>query len=256
MGCLTAQVFRFSAGFSKSNDEKFRQLLEAVTKKLEIQVDLNESEQDLRWPDAKENGAKKRSYMSIGLGKIGRINEDKPCYFADDTVIQIATMTHDREELPLEFPNCTTPVSYRVSIYDGSTDEKVGVGSLIAKAGTLPLLLGSLYMEEMHVKEVKCHEQIVDGREWILEITTAECCSTVLLPAKVVQALNLNFKDIHSHVQAQRRFNGDTGIGPNYDALMVRRNALLMLQKRSLRANPAINHHHHEQLHLPQDWTY
>ncbi|KAI9180330.1 hypothetical protein LWI28_003630 [Acer negundo] len=87
MGCLTAQVFRFSAGFSKSNDEKFRQLLEAVTKKLEIQVDLNESEQDLRWPDAKENGAKKRSYMSIGLGKIGRIDEDKPCYFADDTVL-------------------------------------------------------------------------------------------------------------------------------------------------------------------------
>ncbi|KAK0581624.1 hypothetical protein LWI29_016033 [Acer saccharum] len=91
MGCPTAQVFRlpaksFSAGFSKSNDEKFRQLLEAVTKKLEIQVDLNESEQDLRWPDAKENGVMKRSYTSIGLGKIGRIDEDKPCYFADDMV--------------------------------------------------------------------------------------------------------------------------------------------------------------------------
>ncbi|KAI9156506.1 hypothetical protein LWI28_007749 [Acer negundo] len=81
-------------------------------------------------------------------------------------------------------------------------------------------------------------------------------CSTVLLPAKVVQALNLNFEDIHSHVQAQQRFNGGTDIGPNYDALMARRNALLMLQKRSLRADPAINHHHHEQLHLPQDWTY
>ncbi|KAK1570499.1 hypothetical protein Q3G72_002858 [Acer saccharum] len=78
----------------------------------------------------------------------------------------------------------------------------------------------------------------------------------VLLPAKVVQALNLNFEDIHSHVQAQQRYNGGTGIGPNYDALMARRNALLMLQKRSLRADPAINHHHHEQLHLPQDWTY
>ncbi|KAK2637471.1 hypothetical protein Ddye_032263 [Dipteronia dyeriana] len=74
-------------------------------------------------------------------------------------------------------------------------------------------------------------------------------CSTVLLPAKVVQALNLNFEDIHSYVS--------TGFGPNYDALMARRNALLMLQKRSLRADPAINHHHHhEQLHLPQDWTY
>ncbi|KAK2664823.1 hypothetical protein Ddye_003397 [Dipteronia dyeriana] len=92
MGCPTAQaLFRlpaknFSAGFSKSNDEKFRQLLEAVTKKLEIQMDLNEREQDFRWPDAKESGVMKRSYTSTGLGKIGRIDEDKPCYFADDMV--------------------------------------------------------------------------------------------------------------------------------------------------------------------------
>ncbi|KAK4841945.1 hypothetical protein QYF36_013040 [Acer negundo] len=70
---------------------------------------------------------------------------------------------------------------------------------------------------------------------------TGTGCSTVLLSAKVVQALNLNFEDIHSHVQAQQRFNGSTGIGPNYDALMARRNALLMLQNRSLKADHAIN---------------
>ncbi|KAL5733120.1 hypothetical protein ACOSP7_032459 [Xanthoceras sorbifolium] len=88
-------------------------------------------------------------------------------------------------------------------------------------------------------------------------------CSTVLLPAKVVQALNLNFEDMnshshghaHAHVQAhhQQRFNNSTGFGPNFDALMARRNALLTLQKRSLRPDPAALNH---ELHLPQDWTY
>ncbi|KAL5855286.1 hypothetical protein ACOSQ4_005088 [Xanthoceras sorbifolium] len=87
VGCPTAGLSRlpssFSVSVSKSNDEKFRQLLEAVTKKLESQVDLNEREQDLRWPAA---GAMKRSYTSVGLGKIGRIDEDKPCYFEGDRV--------------------------------------------------------------------------------------------------------------------------------------------------------------------------
>ncbi|KAI9181040.1 hypothetical protein LWI28_010753 [Acer negundo] len=46
-------------------------------------------------------------------------------------------------------------------------------------------------------------------------------CSIVLLQAKVVQALNLNFDDIHSHVQAQQRFNGGAGISPNYGDLSI-----------------------------------
>ena len=44
-------------------------------------------------------------------------------------------------ELPLEFPDGTTPVTCPVSIYDGSTDKQVGVGSLMAKGVTPPLLL-------------------------------------------------------------------------------------------------------------------
>ncbi|EEF30859.1 conserved hypothetical protein [Ricinus communis] len=55
-------------------------------------------------------------------------------------------------ELPLEFPDGTTPVTCRVSIYDSSTDKKVGVGSLMDKASAPPLPAGSLYMEEVHVK--------------------------------------------------------------------------------------------------------
>ncbi|KAK6150576.1 hypothetical protein DH2020_015508 [Rehmannia glutinosa] len=55
-------------------------------------------------------------------------------------------------ELPLEFPDGTTPVTCRVSVYDSSTDRKVGVGSSLVKACVPPLAAGSLYMEEVQVK--------------------------------------------------------------------------------------------------------
>ncbi|KAK5793110.1 hypothetical protein PVK06_034246 [Gossypium arboreum] len=54
---------------------------------------------------------------------------------------------HDREELSLEFPDGTIPVTCCVSIYDGSAGENVGVGSLMDKASAPPLPAGSLYME-------------------------------------------------------------------------------------------------------------
>lgn len=54
--------------------------------------------------------------------------------------------------MPLEFPDGTTPVACRVCIYDGSMGKKVGVGSLMDKAIVPPLPIGSLYMEEVHVK--------------------------------------------------------------------------------------------------------
>ncbi|CAL5324308.1 unnamed protein product [Camellia sinensis] len=53
--------------------------------------------------------------------------------------------------LPLEFPDGTTPVTCRVSIYDSSAG-RVGIGSLVDKASAPPLPAGSLYMEEVHVK--------------------------------------------------------------------------------------------------------
>lgn len=55
-------------------------------------------------------------------------------------------------ELPLEFPDGTTPVTCRVSVYDSSPDIKVGVGALMNKAIVPPLPAGSLYMEEVHAK--------------------------------------------------------------------------------------------------------
>uniref|UniRef100_A0A6N2LQV6 Uncharacterized protein n=1 Tax=Salix viminalis TaxID=40686 RepID=A0A6N2LQV6_SALVM len=73
--------------------------------------------------------------------------------FAFPIPSQYTDCFHDREaELPLEFPDGTTPVTCRVSIYDGSADKKVGVGSLMHKASVPPLLPGNLYMEEVHVK--------------------------------------------------------------------------------------------------------
>ncbi|KAL2552733.1 hypothetical protein Fot_06366 [Forsythia ovata] len=73
--------------------------------------------------------------------------------FAFPIPSQYAECCFDREaELPLEFPDGTTPVTCRVSIYDSSTDSKVGVGSSMDKARAPPLPAGSLYMEEVQVK--------------------------------------------------------------------------------------------------------
>ncbi|CAK7325777.1 unnamed protein product [Dovyalis caffra] len=75
-------------------------------------------------------------------------------------------------------------------------------------------------------------------------------CSTVLLPAKVVHALNLNFDDMDLNGVAQPRLNNNASFPSDYDALMARRNALLAQQKRNLRQESVVNH----EIRLPQDW--
>ncbi|XP_020243197.1 UPF0183 protein At3g51130-like isoform X1 [Asparagus officinalis] len=75
--------------------------------------------------------------------------------FAFPIPSQYTSCFHDGEvsaELPLEFPDGTTPVTCRVSVYDSSSDNKVGIGSLMDKASVPPLPAGSLYMEEVHAK--------------------------------------------------------------------------------------------------------
>ncbi|KAF8403006.1 hypothetical protein HHK36_011101 [Tetracentron sinense] len=69
-------------------------------------------------------------------------------------------------------------------------------------------------------------------------------CSTVLLPARVVQALNLNLDDMGA------RFNG--GFVPEHGSVMARSNGLLSQQRRNMRPQPAMNH----EIRLPQEWTY
>ncbi|XP_072976274.1 uncharacterized protein [Typha angustifolia] len=77
-------------------------------------------------------------------------------------------------------------------------------------------------------------------------------CSTVLLPARVVQALNLNLDDL----DANRRYPG--GFILDRDALLGRSNAVLAAhQKRNnlLRPQPqAVSGH--QEISLPQEWTY
>lgn len=80
-------------------------------------------------------------------------------------------------------------------------------------------------------------------------------CSTVLLPARVVQALNLNVDDLG----ARPCFPG--GFVLDHDALVSRSNAMLTTQKR-------VQHHLHaataapptlaaaREVNLPQEWTY
>ncbi|XP_050386523.1 uncharacterized protein LOC126802857 [Argentina anserina] len=79
-------------------------------------------------------------------------------------------------------------------------------------------------------------------------------CPTVLLPAKVVQALNLSFKDMNGHYQQQHlqpRFN-NTALAPNHEDLVARRNALLTQRRRGLRQEGPLSH----EVRLPQEWTY
>lgn len=78
-------------------------------------------------------------------------------------------------------------------------------------------------------------------------------CSTAILPAGVVQALNKRFDTMttQSQTQAQPHFNGS--LFPEYDVLMARRNAPLAQQRRnSMWAEGAMNY----EIRLPQEWTY
>ncbi|KAF3433583.1 hypothetical protein FNV43_RR24685 [Rhamnella rubrinervis] len=72
--------------------------------------------------------------------------------------------------------------------------------------------------------------------------------TTVLLPAKVVQALNLNFEAVNG--QPQPRLG--SGFASDHEALMARRNVLLAQQRTNLRLEGSPNY----EVRLPQEWTY
>ncbi|RLN04120.1 uncharacterized protein C2845_PM13G13420 [Panicum miliaceum] len=73
----------------------------------------------------------------------------------------------------------------------------------------------------------------------------AAACSTVLLPARVVQALNLNVEDLG----ARPIYPG--GFALDHDALVSRSNALLASRSSQLPGGAAAR-----ELNLPQEWTY
>ncbi|GAB2299695.1 hypothetical protein Dimus_033752 [Dionaea muscipula] len=80
-------------------------------------------------------------------------------------------------------------------------------------------------------------------------------CSTVLLPARVVQALNLNLEEAKSH---HHPLPHQTLLLSEHDVIMARRKAAAAVwaqqQRRSMmRAEAALNHN---EFLLPQEWTY
>ncbi|CAM8912215.1 unnamed protein product [Rhodiola kirilowii] len=93
-------------------------------------------------------------YALFGPTGTGMYDKEKGVYFLIYTGLSFAfpipTQYSDcipdgEAELPLEFPDSssTTTVTSRVSIYDSSTDSKVGIGSKMGKAIAPPLPVGS-----------------------------------------------------------------------------------------------------------------
>ncbi|KAF9665134.1 hypothetical protein SADUNF_Sadunf16G0090500 [Salix dunnii] len=78
-------------------------------------------------------------------------------------------------------------------------------------------------------------------------------CSTVLLPAKVVQALNLNLEGMGAQAQFQPRFHGSFTTDSDTAAARPRNRDTLSHQKhRNGRPQPVMNN----EVSLPSEWTY
>ncbi|XP_057441858.1 uncharacterized protein LOC130733647 [Lotus japonicus] len=75
-------------------------------------------------------------------------------------------------------------------------------------------------------------------------------CAPVLVPAKVIHALNMNMNIDELNAARQPRLLNDLGV--DYDALIARRNAILMQQRLILQRKEAASY----EIRLPQEWTY
>ncbi|KAI7747484.1 hypothetical protein M8C21_025900 [Ambrosia artemisiifolia] len=78
-------------------------------------------------------------------------------------------------------------------------------------------------------------------------------CSTVLLPDRVVQALDLKLEAIGGESKVQSRCNG-VSPASDYDAeIMYRKSVMMAQQKRNNQRQQAVGM---TELRLPQEWTY
>ncbi|KAJ7950232.1 TIP41-like protein [Quillaja saponaria] len=78
-------------------------------------------------------------------------------------------------------------------------------------------------------------------------------CSSVLVPTRVVQALNLKLEDMmEPQPQYQPRVNGAFNMDNDAALMRLRNNYLLAQHKRNLRPQPSVTH----EIQLPQEWTY
>lgn len=80
-----------------------------------------------------------------------------------------------------------------------------------------------------------------------------QVCSTVLLPARVVQALNLNMDDIQPQV-LRPRFHGRIASDADMTKIRLRNdnNVCSNLKRNVMPQQQEVNH----EIRLPQDWTY
>lgn len=83
-----------------------------------------------------------------------------------------------------------------------------------------------------------------------VELRKKPACSTVLVPARVVQALNLNLDELGS---AHPRFQGRM-FHDHESMIAPRSNPPFSPQKRSIRPHPSTSPNY--EIRLPQEWTY
>lgn len=79
-------------------------------------------------------------------------------------------------------------------------------------------------------------------------------CSPVLLPARVVHALNLDLEEMNNVNSQQSRFS--SGRLSEHDIMMARRNAILEQQRRNTVRNEGTATMVGHEIRLPSDWTY
>ncbi|KAK7373824.1 hypothetical protein VNO80_07244 [Phaseolus coccineus] len=78
-------------------------------------------------------------------------------------------------------------------------------------------------------------------------------CSTVLVPARVAQALNLNLDEmVRGQPQQMQRFNAGSNLENGAAVSRLKSNYVLSQPKRNLKSQPAVYH----EFRLPQEWTY
>ncbi|CAI8586241.1 unnamed protein product [Vicia faba] len=73
-------------------------------------------------------------------------------------------------------------------------------------------------------------------------------CASVLVPTRVIHALNMNIDDYNGG--RQPRFSNDFGV--DYESLLARKNALLIQQRLRMQREEAASY----EARLPQEWTY
>ncbi|XP_057816067.2 PHAF1 protein At3g51130 isoform X2 [Cryptomeria japonica] len=116
-----------------------------------------------------------------------------------------------KAELPLEFPDGTTPVTSRVCIYDKSSGSNigVGVGALLKKAVPPPLPVGSLYMEVVHAKLDKEIWFTVGGQHIPFGASPQDVWSELGIPCGIHQKQTHKIKKfvLHTNFPGHADFN-------------------------------------------------